>query len=40
VLEELCGSWAGDPSLGPIFDGIIRDRLNEAGRVVPFNGSS
>ena len=39
LIEELCGAWSGDPTLGPIFDTILRERSQAPGRVIPFNGS-
>jgi len=34
LIDELCGSWADDPSLGPIFEEIAAQRNRSESRAV------
>lgn len=40
MIDSLCGSWAKDDSLTPIFDEIERNRRNAAPREVAFDAAS
>ena len=40
LIDELCGSWANDRSLSPIFTEIECNRRNSAPREVNFDAAS
>ena len=40
LIDELCGSWAGDDSLNPIFTEIECNRRNSVPREVNFDAAS
>ncbi len=40
LLDQLCGSWSDDLSLGPIFEEILRHRGRDQGRTTTLNGPS
>lgn len=40
LVDELCGSWREDPSLGPVFSEIERRRAASAPRDADFDAPS
>jgi len=40
LIDKLCGSWAGDSSLSPIFTEIETDRHASGARKVNFDAAS